>query len=228
MKKIKTAGIVAVLILLAVLIGTAQAGDWPMMGHDPCHTRYLDSNIPNDLNLNWMADLPIRGGEVMQPIVNDGNIFVYYCSFMMASSQPIQYEMLEEDNFFCLDEASGEILWSFKVEKPPWSPWEVYSPCAADGKIYIPCETYLYCLDAKSGELLWKFTDQSMRSGTRSTSPVAIGDRVYFMVSCEVYCINRANGELIWKYTTRGGSRFPPAIDDNKLFVANQVVSIIF
>ena len=47
---LKTLGIIAIFILLT---GIAQAGDWPMAGHDPQHTSIADESIQPPLELVW-------------------------------------------------------------------------------------------------------------------------------------------------------------------------------
>ena len=117
MKKLKIVGIVAVSVLLVCLVGTAQARDWPMLGHDPCHTGYIDSKIPNELGLIWKTELPYTGSNIGSlPVIKDEKVFIGFAGSMIES----------ESNFFCLDKKSGTNLWSFKIEKPLDY---AYSPC---------------------------------------------------------------------------------------------------
>ena len=205
MKKLKIIRILVVMIFLCSLVGTVQAGDWTMLGHDPCHTGYINSNIPNELGLIWKAELPYTGSNIASlPVIKDEKVFTGYAGSLIEL----------ESNFFCLDEKSGRILWSFKIEK---ALDYAYSPCVVDGKVFIPAEDYLYCLDENTGKLIWK----SNVGCYGCSSPVVVDTGVY-LLSYYIYRLNADNGEIIWKCPLPGRIyQSTLAIDGDKLFVAS-------
>ena len=54
---------------------------------------------------------------------------------------------------YCLDAATGDVVWNYTTEG-----FVASSPAVADGKVYIGSDDgYLYCLDADDGSLVWRF-----------------------------------------------------------------------
>ena len=117
-----------------------------------------------------------------------------------------------EEDFYCLDLATGKMLWKQLVS------WVWGSANYADGKVYIPgVDGYVNCLDAETGAILWRYrTERSTCS-----EPLIIGDHVYFgSWDHYLYKFQKDTGELIWKYQLSGGSDSgSPISGEGKIFL---------
>lgn len=113
-----------------------------------------------------------------------------------------------DENVYCLNADTGELIWSFKT-------WGIVhsSPAVSDAKVYIGSwDDRIYCLDADTGELIWKYdTGDSV-----DYSPAVSGDKVFVGSRTKIYCLNADTGEFIWKYKTKGAH---PVVSEGKVFV---------
>ena len=103
-----------------------------------------------------------------------------------------------EDDFYCLNARSGELIWRQNVG------WVWGSANVSDNLVFIPSvDGYVNCLDAKSGHIVWRYrTERSTCS-----EPLVIGDHVFFGGwDHYLYKFDKRSGELIWKYQLNGGS----------------------
>jgi hypothetical protein len=90
---------------LAINVADAsQIGDsieeysWPMLQHDPEHTGYSMSPVPNTNNTLWIYDLE----NVGMPVVADGKVFV-------------GLRKGYKDYLHALEESTGELIWSYET-----------------------------------------------------------------------------------------------------------------
>jgi len=115
--------------------GALTGEDWPTFRHDNSRSGYTGSTIPLSLKPLWTRKL---GGKLAQPVVAGGRAYV---------PQP------DTHTVFCLDAATGEVLWRYvaggRVDSPP---------TVADGLAVFGCrDGWVYALRASDGELVWRF-----------------------------------------------------------------------
>ena len=123
---------------------------WPMFRHDPKHSGYSTSKVPDTNNVLW--SYTTLGCVRSSPAIIDGR--VYIGSY--------------DNKVYCLDAITGDYIWSYKTGSSVDS-----SPAIADGKVYIGSEDgYLYCFkDEAAIEPELKVT---IKRGLRRTIRVVI------------------------------------------------------
>ncbi|CAD6493704.1 MAG: Outer membrane protein assembly factor BamB [Candidatus Argoarchaeum ethanivorans] len=139
----------------------------------------------------WAFENPTNGPSVNGgPVVADGKVIV---------------NDWQAGHYYCLDEETGELLWTFTEEQT--GDWNVgYTqgvPAYEDGKFYLTTWLYVggnvYCLDADTGENIWNQTTPLDTCG----SPTVVDGTVYvtnynFEGYGEIYAMNATNGSILW------------------------------
>jgi outer membrane protein assembly factor BamB len=131
----------------------------------------------------------VNGG----PVVADGKVIV---------------NDWQAGHFYCLDEETGELLWTFTEEQT--GSWGVgYAqgvPAYEDGKFYLTTWIYIggnvYCVDADTGAEIWHNTTPLDACG----SPTVADGTVYvtnydFFGYGDIYAMDAGNGNILWNYT---------------------------
>ena len=86
--------------------------------------------------------------ETLEPRVVHDRAF-----HVVASGGRVYFGSSSEDQVFCLDGASGSVLWSFFTDGPIR-----FAPALAEGRLYVGSDDgHVYCLDAISGALEWRY-----------------------------------------------------------------------
>ena len=145
-----------------VWLAAARGEDWPMYRHDASRTAGTKQELPGQLYLQWVRQLPERHAAMSydrrmehdngyQPIVVGKTMFVG----------------LEYNNaLLAMDTDTGKTKWTFYVNGPiRFAPaaMEGRSPIAIHrdwslGMVYVaPEDAVLYCLDAETGKLKWRY-----------------------------------------------------------------------
>ena len=142
----------------------------------------------------WVFENPtnepsVNGG----PVVADGKVIV---------------NDWQAGHFYCLDEETGELLWTFSEEQT--GQWDVgYTqgvPAYEDGKFYFTTWIYVggnvYCVDADTGDVIWNQTTPLDACG----SPAVVDGTVYvtnynFYGDGEIYAMDASNGDILWHQT---------------------------
>ena len=114
----------------------------------------------------------------------------------------------EAGHYYCLDEETGELLWTFTEEQT--GQWGVgYAqgvPAYEDGKFYLTTWIYIggnvYCIDADTGAEIWHQTTPLDACG----SPTVADGTVYvtnydFYSYGAIYAMDAGNGDILWNYT---------------------------
>ena len=187
-----------------------SAGDWPQFRYDSGRTAASPHELPSDLELRWVRDLPTARpafpGDIRlsfdasyEPVVVGKTMFV-------AS--------MVTDSVTALDTETGNERWRFFAEGPVR-----FAPVVAKGKVYaVSDDGYLYCLDAEDGSLCWKFRglpagrkDRKVIAHERLISlrparggPVLADGVVYFAAGlCPtegtfVHAVDAESGKAVW------------------------------
>ena len=205
----------AIIVLFAVLLlsGLAAAEDWPMWRYDAQHTASSPEELPRDLQLQWVLELPppdpcwpptqirLQFDLSYEPIVTGDLVIV---------------PSMVRDSVTAYDIETGEKKWRYYAEGPVR-----FAPVAWEDKVYfVSDDGYLYCLDAVTGSLLWKFlggpSDSKLLGNERLISmwpargaPVVYEGKIYFAASIWpfmgifIHALDAATGEVVW---TNSGS----------------------
>ena len=150
----------------------------------------------------WAFENPTNGPGVNGgPIVADGKVIV---------------NDWQEGNYYCLDEETGELLWTFTEEQT--GQWEVgYTqgvPAYEDGKFYLTTWIYIggnvYCVDADTGDVLWNQTTPLDTCG----SPAVVDGTVYvtnynFYGDGAIYAMDASDGAILWHQTIQRSDSTP-------------------
>jgi outer membrane protein assembly factor BamB len=193
---------------LLALSGVALAADWPMWRCDTRRSATTPQELPGDLHLQWVRELPplepawpdeprMQFDATYEPIVAGKTMFV-------ASPR--------SDSVTAFSTDSGGIQWSFYADGPVR-----FAPVVWDGKVYVASDDgHVYCLDASTGELLWRFqaapTGRLLLGNKRLISawpvrgaPVVVDGTVYFaagiwpFMGIFIYALDADTGEIVWE-----------------------------
>ena len=112
------------------------------------------------------------------------------------------------DDVYCLDIATGRLLWEFGTFGTHSS-----APVIAGGRLFFQCGG-LYALDAATGAVLWEFWTKNWAT----VSPAADTGRVYAPVGEQLYCLDAASGKLLWTAQT-GPLDKTPLVNGGRLVI---------
>ncbi len=125
------------------------AADWPMWRYDAARTGASPQELPKQLHLQWVRQLP-----PLKPAWPDQAKMQFDAAYEpIVVGQTMYVGSSREDCVIALDTVSGTEKWRFFTNGPVR-----FAPLAWEGRIYATSDDgYLYCLDAAKGALLWKF-----------------------------------------------------------------------
>ena len=112
------------------------------------------------------------------------------------------------DDVYCLDIATGRLLWEFGTFGTHSS-----APVIAGERLFFQCGG-LYALDAATGAVLWEFWTKTWAT----VSPAADTGRVYAPVGDQLYCLDAASGKLLWTAQTGSLEKAPVLIGRQAFF----------
>ncbi|UCE39404.1 MAG: PQQ-like beta-propeller repeat protein [Thermoplasmata archaeon] len=126
---------------------------------------------------------------------------------------------------YCLDEISGNMIWSYRTDVGPWRNYGIQSsPAVANGRVFVgACDTYLYCFNesqpsAPNAEYFWRtdLYDAVFASPAVANGRVFCGSGYYAYGegdnSHTMFCLDELTGEVIWSYVTGSDILSSPAI----------------
>lgn len=189
----------------------AFADDWPQWRGPHRDGVWREDGIlesfPEDgLDVVWRT--PIASGY-SGPVVAHGRVYT-----MDYRPKPETRILEAIERLLCLDEQTGEILWTHEWETHYRDLMHSYatgpraSPAVADGRVFaIGSAGSIVALDAETGEPLWSY-DAREDFGTpmpiwgTATSPLVDGDRVVFATggdsNDQLKAFNVETGEILW------------------------------
>jgi outer membrane protein assembly factor BamB len=109
------------------------------------------------------------------------------------------YHMDQDSRLFCLDAATGKMLWAFETNSHTES-----TPAVADGKVVFGAgDDGLMCLDAVTGKQIWQFTAEG---GLHvDSNPLIHNGRVYAgsgtskrSKNTRIFCVDLKTGKEVW------------------------------
>jgi hypothetical protein len=99
--------------------------------------------------------------------------------------------------FFCLDAATGDVLWKFKANGPISG-----SPTVVAGRVYFATLAgRTYALDARNGALSWTFPDG------KYSPVVADAKRLYLVGSARLYGLGERRAKTVRTLSTTSALR---------------------
>jgi outer membrane protein assembly factor BamB len=125
-----------------------------------------------------------------------------------------------ETTVFCLDAASGEMLWKVPV-KGAWMPPQA-SPTIDGDRVFCLTNSVLLCISLSSGDVLWASKDlvRGVRPARGMASPPIVeGDLLLVNQNTEALAFNKATGEFAWRAhddlpaSSRGSYAVPAVLD---------------
>jgi outer membrane protein assembly factor BamB len=137
------------------------------------------------------------------PVVSDGRVFV--------GSGLV-------DEFYCLNETDGNLLWMFGTNGTMTNTAAVYA-----GEVFVGTHNgCIYCLNETTGVPIWNVT---LNERIYESSPAIAEGRVFvggysFSASTShLYCLNISDGNVLWEYQVYGAICSSPAVLDGRVFV---------
>ena len=177
--------IILATLIIGLVCGTAQAGDWPAYRADAARSGYTPETLPAKLSLRWIhqprhkprpawsgLDTRMPFDHTFHPVIARGTLY-------FASSA--------DGKVYALDAETGKQRWAVFTDGPVR-----FAPALWENHLFVTSDDgYLYCLAADSGRTLWKIRggpeDRKLLGNGRMISrwparggPVVLGDMVYF------------------------------------------------
>ena len=214
----------------------AQAGDWPMIGHDFHNTRFnpheqsIGPANASRLKVKWTFELAEDRIQSTPIVVGDRAYFASY-----------------DGHFYAAETKTGEMKWKTNMWnlkpgepepdlRPPNSPTEMRgSAFYENGRLYFGAGTgKVHCVDAATGNEIWA-TQMDPEVGKNQThissSPLVYDGKVFIGVSSgrgQFAALDAGTGAVRWRFwtvpgaPTAGGSVWTaPAIDQRYRIVYN-------
>jgi parallel beta-helix repeat protein len=196
---------------------------WSMFKHDLDRSGYSTTTAPNTNMTLWRVQ-PGPGGSFSSPAVVEEKVFVgidpdtisalhlqngseiwsfNIGGYQVKSSPAVRDGMVfigstndYGDNFFAINETTGELIWSFDAKGQIDS-----SPVIHNGRVFFGSSRYMggsvWALDEYTGMELWNFS-----AGNFVRSSPAVSDGIVYVCSSDhnLYALNETDGTLIWKF----------------------------
>ena len=122
-----------------------------------------------------------------------------------------------DNSVYALNGSSGASVWNYTYTGSAL----MSSPVISDGVVYVG-GAVLYALNASTGGLLWSYAFDNVTENGIPVGAVVVDGVVYLgSADNDVYALNTTSGSLIWNYATGGRISFPPAVDNDVVFVAS-------
>ncbi|MEZ6048086.1 MAG: PQQ-binding-like beta-propeller repeat protein [Planctomycetaceae bacterium] len=211
--------------LLVVLAGSAlhslQAEDWPTYMHDNTRRGSTSEELTFPLVTSWEIKSPaiphtawdgqkgrVHEGKEMGDRVRFDDAF-----HVTVKEGRVYYGSTVDHQVHCLDQKSGQELWSFFTDGPVRLAPTLWQNLALFGSD----DGYIYCVDATNGMLQWKFRvgpddywllgrgEMTSRWPVRTNVTVTEDGTAYFGAglfpyeNVFLYAVNAQTGESIWK-----------------------------
>lgn len=163
----------------------------------------------SDGGVDWTY--PTGGGNYggSSPAINNGRVYV---------GSP-------DRNLYCLNETTGDLIWSYTTDTAPIRSYGIQSsPAVANGRVFVgACDRYLYCFNesqpsAPAADYYWRTSLVDAIFG----SPAVANGRVYCgsgyynywegSGSHTMFCLDELTGGVIWTYLTGSDILSSPAI----------------
>jgi outer membrane protein assembly factor BamB len=178
-----------------------RKGAWSQFHSNAEHTGSSASRAPKSNQTAWISeDIGAQPGSSV--CVGEGRVYVNCVA-----------------NLTCLDQRTGEVLWSF-----PFCAAGDYafgfSPVFDGDRVFFTSDR-TYCLNALDGKEIWSFAPPTGRFAVDASAAVA---RDGVMVSDwdghHYYCLDESTGKELWNFTVDGNAQSAAAIAGDRVVFA--------
>jgi outer membrane protein assembly factor BamB len=211
------------LFALVLLAAGSGAEDWPVWRGPRCDGTVLDSGFPTTWsateNVKWKTDLPGTGHS--SPVVSKGKVFVAGC-----------IEGEKKRMLYCLDRASGGILWEKCVvtaeleKKHNENSWASSTPAADGERVYITFydqpQLRVFCFDYQ-GNLAWEKNPGEFHSMHGFCSPPMLYKNLVIVngdqdAKAFIVALDKLTGREVWRADrpNRTRSYCPPVVIESQ------------
>lgn len=175
--------------------------DWYTYMRENNRNGSTESPAPLTPTVLWTAHVSGTYHEFVSPIVVDGRLY---------------HASEEQETAFCLNAATGEILWSFPGLGDPIDDALAYD----NGYVYVASDS-VWCLDAITGERQWAYLGHADHE---MAGPPAILDGVLYAQewkpnTCFITALNSVTGDFIWETFLPKRTPCSPAVTDELVLV---------
>lgn len=187
-----------------------SADDWPTFRHDDGRSGRAPSPVAENLKPSWKTKI---GGKLSTLVVADNKVFV---------------AQIDEHLLHAMDEATGELLWSFTTGARIDSPPTICKFKSGDDAIALCVfgsnDGYVYCVRASDGELVWKYraapVDQRVMAYEQLESVWPVSGSILVEDGIAYFVAGRSNfldGGLRWiKLDVRTGEKLAELVIDEQ------------
>ncbi len=208
MTKLKIALIILASVLalcsLTVMPVLAQGTAWEQFHRDDTNSGCTTATTQGSGDIRWFTG-DIGAVTSSSPVVANGKVFVY-CN----------------DRLRCLDESTGDELWSRLLEASSMSSWS--SPAYHLGRVFIASESKVYCFNEEDGTDGWAAPFE-IPAGVICNSSVTLAENKVFLgdwTNGIYYCLNEADGAELWHFQRGsepyGNAYSSPAVAGGRVF----------
>lgn len=207
-------------------INTEDLDDWQQYRHDPQHTSYTDSDLPENLFLTWehKVKLPSIGEDEAE-------------TFKIYSEAQTTYHREKlffawEDSLFVFNPDTGRIIWSYSHNEPVLSPWigpvdEINGIANYEDLVVATfLNGDLIVFNEENGNIFWEKNFSSPFSGESLGIPI-IEDGIIYVVANEridipqkpvLFSIKIENGDINWNFTGKI-TLITPSVSKEKVYL---------
>lgn len=173
--------------------------DWYTYMRNDNRQGSTESPAPLTPDVMWTANVTGTSHEFVSPIIVDGRLY---------------HASEDQETAFCLDAATGEIIWSFTDLGDPIDDALVYY----EGCVFVASDS-LWCLNSATGEPIWSYLGHE--DYYLLGPPVVIDDVVYsvetkyYSYHTYVTALNFSDGSFLWeKHLPHKTGSSPTASED--------------
>ena len=202
-----------ILSMSAWIPGTAE-GEWSSFRSDEANQGYSNQTVTEILNVSWVKDL--SGGWIdPSPAVVDGRIYVH----TNGEYDFVKQHQVSPSTLVCLEERTGEILWSTKVSN---SKVQLSSPTVNSDLVAVgSSDGKLYTFNATTGAHRFTCETGSSPYGITSSPLFVRNNLIFGGGDGKLYCVDML-GNHLWSFDTGDTVYFTsPAYTAGRLFIGN-------
>ena len=227
-------------LFVCLLYGSTHEGntdDWPMFQHDPQHSGYCISPMPESPEEVWTSEsYCMVNFEEVWTQVNEN-----YSRYDLGS-QRVRYLAVSEDRVFVtdlycfsvLDVNNGSVIWSDRFLGHVYSNF----PAIGNDRVFRSDGSTIRCLDADTGEELWTHL---VRFLNFTSSPIVgdknviIGGGGYMLINPpsseterdqarartyarRIMCLDAETGKIVWEFYLDDLASFSPAYFKGRVY----------
>lgn len=210
-------------LLICLLCNSIVSGgpeSWPTFQHDPQHSGYSSSDMPEHLKEVWVTE-------------HTGAFYGASPGFVQLVISEDKLIVAQSTSLSALDIKTGSVLWS-RIAMISLS-----CPAIKTKRVYTNGIGAIFCCDADTGENIWShaeialdfqsfplFVDGNVIVGGGRPLSDVIGTQENLAAveraeknAKRVVCLNAENGEVIWEFFANNSTSFSPAYFKGRIYI---------